>query len=169
MVNTAITFKSYELLSTDNNIFNQYKNLHILVTHIHNSKDRIIEGDLRCEQLVKHLEQTNSQKKVFLSEDGSGIVKKIVYDSRTNQLIGLVLPFNTTNGMPMPFTFQAQSPETIKRYMEMPQSTLVYIVVAQPLEENGIPFILQIFGTNNTFETDDVLKRWKHTELELKK
>lgn len=124
---------------------------------------------MRCHQLLKHLQQTNAQKKVFLSEDASGIVKKIVYDSRNNQLIGLVLPLNGKNGMPQTLNFQAKSAETIKQYMDMPQSTLVYIVVAQPLEENGIPFILQIFGTNNVFKTEHVLKRWKHTVDELKK
>lgn len=109
------------------------------------------------------------QNQFFLSEDGSGIVKKIVYDSHTNQLIGLVLPFNKKNGMPELFTYQAKSAEAIEQLMELPQSTHVYIVVAQPLNENSIPFILQIFGTNNQFESEDVLKRWKYTEAELNK
>lgn len=141
----------------------------ILVQHIHNDKERVIEGELRCSQLARHLERTNSPKAVFLSEDGSGVVQKIVFDSHSNQLVGLVLPFNENNGMPKLFSYQAKSEEAIKKHMNMPLSTLVYIIVAQPLIHNGIPFILQIFGSDNTFQTDDVLKRWNHIKSELKR
>lgn len=140
-----------------------------IVNHILRDKERVLEGELRCQQLVKHLERINAPKAVFLSEDGSGIVKRVVYDSHTNQLIGLVLPLNKKNGMPELFTYQAKSREAIQQLMELPQSTHVYIVVAQPLNENGIPFILQIFSTNNQFESADVLKRWKYTKAELNK
>lgn len=143
--------------------------LPFLVKRIHTSKDRIVEGELRCEQLLNHLEKTNSPKSIFLSEDGSGIVQKVVYDAHYNQLIGLVLPFNETNGMPKLFSFKAEGIEEIEKYMKLPQSTLVYIVVAQPMKVGVSPFILQIFGTNNTFDTSSVLKRWAHTESELKK
>lgn len=132
-------------------------------------KDRIIEGELRCEQLVKHLERTKSPNAVFLSEDGSGVVRKVVYDSRTNQMVGLVLPFDDTTGMPQPFSFQAKSEAAIRQFMELPQATLVYIIVAKPLKRDAPPFILQIFGTNNKFETTHVMKRWRHTVNELKK
>lgn len=137
--------------------------------HIHAEKERIIEGELRCEQLSKHLEMTKSPRAVFLSEDGSGVIQKVVYDSHTNQMIGLVLPFNETNGMPRSFSFIAKSEEDMRNYMKLPQSTLVYIVVAQPLQRNSPSFILQIFGTNNKFESGHVLKRWKHIVNELKK
>lgn len=139
------------------------------VNRIHIQKDRIIEGNLRCQQLVEHLERTKSPKSIFLSEDGSGIIKKVVYDSRTNQLIGLVLPINKKNGMPITCAFKAESAEMIKRHMEQPQSTLVYIVAAQPLKENVEPFILQIYGNDNKFKTSEVLQRWMHTGKELEK
>lgn len=137
--------------------------------HIHSEKDRIIEGELRCEQLSKHLELTKSPRAVFLSEDGSGIIKKVVYDSHTNQMIGLVLPFDEANGMPRTLSFIAKSEEDIRNYMKLPQSSLVYIIVAQPLKRNSPPFILSICGTDNKFQTDNILKRWKHIVKELKK
>lgn len=137
--------------------------------HIHSDKDRIILGELRCEQLSKHLERTKSPNAVFLSEDGSGVVKKVVYDSRTNQMVGLVLPFDDTTGMPRTFSFQAKNEETMRQFMDSPQSKLVYIIVAQPLQRDSSPFILQMFGTDNKFEAIHVLKRWKHTVNELKK
>lgn len=137
--------------------------------HIQKDKEEIIEGKLRCEQLVKHLERTKAPKAVFLCEDASGLVSKIVYDSATDQLIGLVLPLDTKTGIPKSFSFRAESPEMIRRYMDLPKSKLVYVVAVKPLEENSVPFILQIFGTNNVFTSQDVLNRWKFTESELKK
>lgn len=137
--------------------------------HICTDKDRIIEGELRIEQLKKHLERTKSPNAIFLSEDASGVVRKVAYDSYTNQMIGLVLPFNEINGMPRLFSFQAKSAEEMKSFMELPQSTLVYLIVAQPLKRDSPPFILQIFGSVNKFETSDALKRWQHTVKELKK
>lgn len=83
--------------------------------------------------------------------------------------MGLVLPFNAADGMPKMFSFEAKSAEEIEKYLKLPQSSLVYIMVAQPLVNGAAPFILQIFGTNNTFKTSDVLSRWACTEAELNK
>lgn len=103
-----------------------------------------------------------------MSEDGSGVIKKIVYDARSNQLVGLVLPFNETNGMPKLFSFEAKTAADIEKYVQLPQSHLVYIICAQPIKRNVAPFILQIFGTDNKFNSDNVMKRWNHTVSELK-
>lgn len=144
------------------------------MNRIHTKKDRIVEGELRCELLSQHLERSNlgsnGTKSVFLSEDGSGIVQKIVYDSHSKQLIGLVLPLNERSGMPMICSFRADSAESIQKHIEeIQQSTLVYIVVAQPLNGRAPSFILQIYGIDNKFEAGSVLKRWIHTENELQK
>lgn len=139
------------------------------VNHIHKDKELIIEGELRCKKLVDYLNKTESPKSIFISEDGSGIVKNIVYDRRSNQLVGLVLPFNEKTGMPIRFSFQAKTAADIKNYVKLSQSHLVYIICAQPLKRNVPPFILQIYGTDNKFKADDVLKRWDYTVSELKK
>lgn len=146
----------------------EFNSSFISVKHIQKDKDRIIEGELRCKQLVDYLERINAPKCVFLSEDGSGIIQKIVYDAHSNQLVGLMLPFND-NGMPEMFSFEAKTAEEIEQYIQLPQSTLVYIVVAQPLKIGAAPFILQLYGTNNTFTTTDVLNRWVYTASELNK
>lgn len=137
--------------------------------HIQEHKDRVVEGELRSKQLNTYLEGLGCPKQVFLSEDASGIVQKVVYDVHSNQLIGLVLPLNSTNGMPKMFSFEAKSKEDIENYLELPQSNLVYIVVAQPLIEKAAPFTLLVFGTNNMFDTSDVLNRWVFIESELNK
>lgn len=140
-----------------------------IVRRIQEGKERIIEGHLRCDELKEHLKKTNSPNTVFLSEDGSGIVQRIIYDVKTNQLIGLALPFNDVNGIPKSFSFIANSREDIENYMKKSQSKYVYIVAAQPLNQMSPPFILQIFGTTNKFTAIDVLKRWQYTAREMKK
>lgn len=94
------------------------------------------------------------------------MVKRVAYDSKSNDIIGLVLLFNKKNGMPQTKTFIAESAEIIKEHLQKPLSTHVYIITAQPLKEKAGPFILQIFGTDNKF---DKSKRWDYTINELKK
>lgn len=139
------------------------------VNRIHTDKERITEGELRINELRQYLENLNVPKTIFLSEDASGVLKRVVYDSRSNQMIGIVLPLNEKNGIPMIMTFKAESAEKMKEYLGKPLSSLVYIVVAQPLKEKAPPFIIQIFGTDNKFDKNDVSKRWQHTIKELAK
>lgn len=139
------------------------------MNHIRTDKERIVEGELRCGKLREHLEQIGAPMSVFLSEDGSGIVKKVVYDPYSNQMIGIVLPIDERDGMPQICTFKAESIDKMREHLEKPQSNLVYIIAAQPLKEKAPPFILQIFGTDNKFDSKSVLKRWEYTENELKK
>lgn len=105
---------------------------------------------------------------VFFSEDGSGIVKRVTYDPKTNQLVGLVLPLKE-NGMPKTMSFLPHSARDIEDFMKLEQSTLVYIMVAQPLMPNIPPFIFHIFGTNNKFNKLNVLGRWTQIEQETKR
>lgn len=135
---------------------------------MHVDKNVIIEGDLRYEDLGQYLIDNKCEMSVFLSEDASGIVKRVTYDPKTKQLVGIVLPLRE-NGMPQKMCFKPQSPQEIENFMKLEQSTLVYIVAAQPLTPNIAPFILQIFGTNNKFKRGHVLARWKHIEKHMKR
>lgn len=104
-----------------------------IVEHIQVKKPPLIEGELRCKDLKDHLVKINASNTVFLSEDGSGIVRRVVYDSKTNQLVGLVLPLE--NGMPKQFTYLATSKDRITQFMEQPKSSYVYLITAQPLKK----------------------------------
>lgn len=137
-----------------------------IVSHMHIDKKKIIEGSLRCEELKQHLTQSGSKMAVFLSEDASGVVKRVVYDPKTNELVGIVLPLKR-DGMPRTFSFTPDSAQEIEELLKLDQSNLVYIVIAHPLASNAPAFILQIFGTNNKFSKDDVLQRWTTTVKEL--
>lgn len=136
---------------------------------IQDKKPPLIEGELRCRELAEYLSKINAPKTVFLSEDGSGITKNVVYDTKTQQLVGLVLPLSIENGMPKSYSFIAKSQETIENLMMKDKSSLTYIIAAHPLKKNAPPFILQIYGTDNKFKTNDVLKRWAYVKSELKR
>lgn len=137
--------------------------------YISQNKPKIIEGKLRCEELHAYLDALKLNKCVWLSEDASGIVPKIEFDSKTNQMVGLVLPMDQNTGMPIAFKYLARNANEIQENMQRKKSTLVYIVLAQPLKKCVPPFILQVFGTDNTFTSNNVLLRWKHTINELKR
>lgn len=137
--------------------------------YINEKKQKLIEGELRSSELAEYLKKINT-KNIFLSEDASGMVSKVEYDPKTNQLVGFVLPIDSVSGMPIPFSFKASSASEIQKFMELKEkSTLVYVVIAQPLIDHAPPFVLQIFGTDNKFTANDVEKRWKYTIPELKK
>lgn len=139
------------------------------VGYISLNETKIVEGDLRCKELSNYLEILKLKKYVWLSEDATGITPKVEFDSKSNQMIGLVLPISTSNGMPIPFSYLARNAEEIETNITKDKSTHVYVVMAQPLMRGVPPFMLQIYGTNNKFKTQDVLRRWKHTVEELRK
>lgn len=138
-------------------------------TYLSKNKRKLIEGELRCGELSEYLDNLNTKKYVWLSEDGSGINASMKFDPVTNQIIGPVLPINQISGIPESFTFNAKTAAEMLTISKEPVSTIVYIVLAQPLVENAPPFVLQIFGTDNKFKSINVVNRWSHTITELEK
>lgn len=136
---------------------------------IDDSRVRVVEGELRCKELSDYLIKMNTVRSVWLSEDATAIVSKVKYDPVTNQIVGVVLPLNKSNGCPISFSFMATSADTIRQYIKEPMSKFVYIVMAQPLDEKIPPFLLQMFGTNSSFTTRDVIQRWQFTKSELER
>lgn len=137
--------------------------------YINEEKQKIVEGQLRCSELSEYLRKIDAPRKIWLSEDATGIVQKTEYDPTSNQLVGLVLPTDKSTGMPVPFTFMARSANEISSHMTKAMASLIYIVMAQPLKENAPPFLLLMYGTDNKFKTVSDLQRWKYIQRELKK
>lgn len=140
-----------------------------IVRCIDSNKERIVEGKLRAKELSEYLDRVKSTKYVWLSEDATAIVSKVVYDPSTDQLVGLVLQRDNSTGCPKLFSFLATNAETIKQHLEQSRSTVLYLVMAQPLDESIPPFVLQMFGNDNKFSSENVIKRCKYTVAELKK
>lgn len=63
---------------------------------------------------------------VWLSEDASSIVLKVEFDPKTYQMVGIVLPFDQTTGMPVSFSFLARNAEEIQSNMKRKMSNSVY-------------------------------------------
>lgn len=137
--------------------------------YIHNNKVQLKEGKLRCSELKAYLEKIRAPPCVWLSENGSGIIQKVVYDVRSNQLVGLVLPIDTCTGIPIHSTYTARSLSDIEKHMKNRSSSLVYVIMAQPVKANAPPFVLEVYGTDNKFTAINVQNRWIHTVNELEK
>lgn len=129
----------------------------------------MLEGELRSKELAEYLLQHNAGTNIWICEDGSGIIPKILYDPTLDQLIGITLPFDNRTGCPQRYEFTARDQDEIKKYMQHNKSTLVYIIMAIPMKEGIPPFILQLFGTDNKFNATNVVMRWNYTTQDLKK
>lgn len=70
---------------------------------------KMIEGVLRCDGWLFYLNQRKLPLLVSLSEDTTRIDGRIQYDSKTNMIVGFVLPINRSNGMPEPYTYKARN------------------------------------------------------------
>lgn len=109
---------------------------------IDNNKNRIVEGRLRAQELSEYLNQLKCTRSIWMSEDATAIVSKITYDPSTNQLVGLVLPNDKITGCPKSMSFTATDAETIKKHLERTRSTVLYLVMAQPIDETVPPFVI---------------------------
>lgn len=136
-------------------------------TYIQKYKVRINEGELRAKELKFYLEKIGAPNSVWLSEDGSGIVQRAVYDVHSNKIVGLNLPLDRTSGMPLSSQYEAKTLGDIENHMQNQLSSLVYVIIAQPIQPNAAPFVLQLYGTNNKFSSADVANRWKFTMEKL--
>lgn len=120
-----------------------------------------MEGQVRAKELAEYFHNLSTIKVVWLSEDATAIVRKVVYDPTSNQLIGIVLPHDKTTSCPIPLTFMATDAETIKHHLMEDKSNVVYLCMAQALDERIPPFLVHMFGNSNKCNTTDVVKRWK--------
>lgn len=127
------------------------------------SVNHIKEGVCRVNELKKFLENRNLPKYVWLSEDATGMVPKIQYDSRSNQLTGFVQSLDTESSMPVPDSFPAITIKGMEEHFKNNKvSSYLYCYMIQPLQENCPSFCLNLFGTDNSFTAEDSLKRWKY-------
>lgn len=128
---------------------------------VQNTRNTIVEGVLRSDELLVYLKEKNSPHVVALSEDATNIVDRVEFNSKKNQLTGFVLPLDR-DGMPIPFVYGARNTDEIVGHFakEAPVAKSVITVVAQPISD-APPFPLLIFGTDSKFDAEDVSRRWK--------
>lgn len=116
-----------------------------------------------CEELVIYLKQFNLDPVVSFSVDATRVEGKSQYDSRTNQIIGFVLPLNK-NGLPTPYSFAARNETEICHHFSSKniESTFINVVMAQPIAVNANAFCSLVFGSDNRYTSKDISNSWKY-------
>ncbi|CAM4965511.1 unnamed protein product [Rotaria socialis] len=95
---------TYEFLRL--NLPGSLPHLSLLNSSISSSDSRISEGEFKFDQLQKHFDSLNVHY-AFGSEDCTGIVKRIKYDSTTNTFTGF--PSLLDRGVPIKSYYQTDS------------------------------------------------------------
>lgn len=140
------------------------------INHFIQNTKVIKEGVLRPDELALYLTQRNLPLTVCISEDATRIQGRVQYDSRSNEIVGFVLPINSENGLPKPSMIKARNTEEIVSHFtrKIPTASFVNTIMAQPIGKVP-PFCLLIFGTDCRFTTANVSDRWEYVVSELKK
>ncbi|CAF4892834.1 unnamed protein product [Rotaria sp. Silwood1] len=137
--------------------------LTMLNTLISNLNSKISEAEFRFDQLQKHFDDYNVQY-AFGSEDTTGIIKKIKYDSTTNTFNGFPTP--PDHGVPIKEYYQTNSFDTLKLgFNSIDKSSLLNVHMIQPVQSINqsiipSPFLLSAYGIDNTATANDILQRW---------
>jgi hypothetical protein len=101
----------------------------------------------------------------FCSEDTTGVIRKVEYDSSTNSFIG----FSTllADGVPIRQPYQTDSFEDLKMiYNTNETAGLLNVHMLQSLSAENDPtnfpkpFLLSTYDVNNKFTSIDILHRW---------
>jgi hypothetical protein len=103
----------------------------------------------------------------FCSEDTTGVLRRIEYDSSTNSFIGFSTP--VVDGVPSQRRFQANTfndLQTIFNTNEIARLLNVHMFQSIPEKDHPMnipkPFMLSAYGVDNKFTTMDVLRRWMY-------
>lgn len=139
--------------------------------YIRASNCNITEGILRCHELKIYLAEHGTSFCVNLSEDATRTIGRVQHDSKSNQLVGFVLPIGDKTGMPIPFQYPATNASEIINHFSGKNeiSTFLNVIMAQPIDPNVPAFCLLIFGSNNKYTSRDVINRWKNIVDQLAK
>jgi len=120
------------------------------------------EGEFQFDKLVAHLEAYNAERIVSISEDATRVVKRAEYDDTSDRIVGFVLPLDD-DGLPKKDYFGATSLDDIeKMFLNSKKASNAYIYMVQAMSPNVPPFCLALVGTDNCFDANTVLMRWKY-------
>ncbi|CAF4498189.1 unnamed protein product [Rotaria socialis] len=101
---------------------------------------------------------------VFDSEDCTGIVKRIKYDSTTNTFTGF--PSLLGRGVPVKSYYQTDSFDALKLWLNsIDKASLLNVHMIQPVQSTdnssiSSPYLLSAYGIDNTATANDILQRW---------
>ncbi|CAF1300736.1 unnamed protein product [Rotaria sordida] len=126
-----------------------------------NKELRINEAEFRFDSLATHMNSLKTNI-AFAAEDCTAVIKKISYDTLTNSFVGFSAPLN--DGIPAALHYQTDSFKRLREWFSSEDySPLINIHMIQPITNMQVspnPFLLSAFGTNNEYESIDIIRRW---------
>lgn len=126
------------------------------------------EGELNFDGLLKYLEENGFEKEVAIVEDATKIIESVELDFSGDFLTGLTAPYDFLTGLPYNDYFIADSFDNIRSAVtNFNKSGYVNIILAVANSTNAVPFLLGYFGTDNRFESSHVLARVRYMKKEL--
>lgn len=137
----------YRVLSENMNL----PALSTIQKHLYSKEDiNFFEASIRVTELVKFLVCHQYPKIGFLSEDMTKITRSLRHCNKSNNIVGLVAPLNSSTGLPkievLKFTSIKYAFNLIKT---LDYADFVNAFMFQPLAQHAVPFCLMLYGANN--------------------
>jgi len=127
-----------------------------------------VNESLFYDLLAQHLNNYKATKIIAVAEDATRVIAWAQYDNETDKVVGFVLPCDA-NGLPVVDSFMATSFSAIETmFKNNTIAKFAYVYMAQAMSLRVPAFCLACLGTDNRFNADDVLKRWKYIYLDCK-
>lgn len=123
----------------------------------------IEEGQMRFRDLKNFLRNNGYPMRVWISEDQTKIVERVEYDSKTNKIVGCA-PRMNNEGLAINANYATSAKAIVDCCTTQERASYAYIIMAQPLQNNSMPFCLCVYGSNNKFTFSSVLARWQYMQ-----
>ena len=142
------------------NIYASIPNLSTLHDLINKSDVIGAEGQFGFQSLEKYASRFG-----FCSEDMTGVIRKVEYDSSSNSFVGFATPI--IDGVPMAQSYQADTFDELKdifQSTEIASLLNVHMFQSVPMLDSVThapkPCLLSAYGVNNKSNAMDILRRW---------
>ncbi|CAF2975277.1 unnamed protein product [Rotaria sp. Silwood2] len=144
--------------------------IQIIQSYIGTSENRLNEGFFNYAGACDYF-NINQSMLGFCAEDSTAVVPKITYDTTSNTFIGFSLPLDD-NGVPIIDSNSTDSFFHLEEWCsDRPLTKSLNACLVQPLSapiNNNSPYLLAAYGTDNKFESSDVILRWCHIYEQFK-
>ena len=126
------------------------------------SKHKLIEGEFQYSGFPGTVQPLGC-KYAFCGEDSTVVIPKVSFDCHSSSFVGFVLPLK--NGLPSSRFYSTTSLDELELWHnEVDKASLLNIHVIQGLTAQNqvasLPFLLAAYGTNNKYNSYDIVSRW---------
>lgn len=128
-----------------------------------NSKEDFIytQGALKIESCITYLRKCDYGVDIFLSEDMTKVKPRRRYCSYDDSIVGLVMPLDPDNGMPLLDVFKFISIENSMALIEKYKiAEYINVLMVQPIKPNSSPYCALIYGADSSYSFQLPMTRW---------